>query len=527
MAPPAAGADRRTVALLCSDLGGEGCPVPAGELAASLRRGAPDVRVYVVERLCANPQAIGATLARLGAGRVLVGCRAGRRRRQEMRSALAAAGDSGASRAAVRIVDLSAAEGADPVVVAEQSLVALRSGLARLARAEVEAPLARRLVPRDGGVTRRDLFRTAGLTAQPVAHLRSKRCAAVLGCRLCTLACPEQAIRLEGSGVVVDATACTGCGACLGACREDALSLEDEVLGGYEAAVRSLVAELRRAGAGAAGVAFVCSKAHPVPLGGHSVPLEVPSLEVVSVGWLLGLRAAGVQASLVSCSDERCGRRRHELLALGDTLARWLGTGTLEGLAAATEGFGLREPDATVAPLRCRPGDGAAHPAGSRRIESPVAPLGEVTVSAAGCTACGLCSGACPTGSLTSVVEAERGVSLEFDAARCSACGACVAACPEGVVSLRRVVDAGSIAGGRHRIATAAAGGRCSSCGQPLAGGIVARLIGDRLAVSHPALAARLAEGRCSDCLLVGDGARGRAPAGLPSAEVGLSTMAQ
>jgi ferredoxin len=143
------------------------------------------------------------------------------------------------------------------------------------------------------------------------------------------------------------------------------------------------------------------------------------------------------------------------------------------------------------------------------RIESPAPPLGEISVAAERCSACACCALACPTGALAAKYSAEPTLMLAFDAAACFACGACVTACPEGAVSLERVADRASLPAGRRQVAQVAVGNRCRSCGRPLAGGLVAHVVGQRLAASHPEIAARLRQAdRCTDCLLYGPPAR-------------------
>jgi ferredoxin len=156
---------------------------------------------------------------------------------------------------------------------------------------------------------------------------------------------------------------------------------------------------------------------------------------------------------------------------------------------------GTREPPAACTVLP--PG------AEDRTLESPAAQLGEISVAADRCSACACCALACPTGALAAQYSAEPTLMLSFDAATCSACGACVSACPEAAVSLGRVADRASLPAGRLPVARVAVGDRCQSCGRPLAGGLVGHVVGQRLAASHPEVAARLRHaGRCTDCLL-------------------------
>ena len=68
----------QTVVLLCSDVSEVGpSPISAGAIAAALRRGAPQARIFVVENLCSGPATVSATLQTLEARRVAIGCRQG------------------------------------------------------------------------------------------------------------------------------------------------------------------------------------------------------------------------------------------------------------------------------------------------------------------------------------------------------------------------------------------------------------------------------------------------------------------
>lgn len=514
MGRPAGTPSGRTVALICSDLAAGTSPIPAGEMAASLRRNAPHVGVYVVEGLCANPPALVATLGRLGAVRVLVGCRAGGRQRGELQLALVRAG---LNRGAIRIPELSPAEDADPAVVAEHTRIVLLAALARLAHSDTGVPIPRRLVA-EGGVTRRSLFRTGGLTAEPVASVRAERCTSADGCAICTLACPPGALRRVGGRILVAHSACTGCGACLGVCPKEAISLGGETLEGFTAAARSVVAELARHER-SSGVSLRCSRAASPVLGGEAVPFVVPSLEMVSAGWLLQLQAAGLATGLVSCDEETCRHRRDELAEVCEQLSPLVEHRWRAGRLPAAQ-LELREPQASRCALGADVPPAIVTP--GRRVESPVAPLGEITVAAGRCSGCDLCARACPTGALTSRLAGPSRLVLAFDPAHCSTCGACVSACPERVLSLRPTVDSETLTGGSREIATVALAGRCNSCGRPLAAGIAEGLIGRRLETSHPLLAARFRSGRCADCLL------GEAMVGShASADVELSAVAE
>jgi len=174
--------------------------------------------------------------------------------------------------------------------------------------------------------------------------------------------------------------------------------------------------------------------------------------------------------------------------------------GALSSLATAAPGRTVRTPASPAAPAAGEePPTGAGSPE-PWRIDSAASPLGEIVIDATRCSACGCCARACPTGALAARERDGAALLLSVDA---SACGACVGACPEDAVSLRRVVDSSSLAGGRRALGEIGRAGRCRQCGQPLAGGLAAPVVGARLAGSHAQLAKRLSdEGRCAECLL-------------------------
>jgi len=60
------------------------------------------------------------------------------------------------------------------------------------------------------------------ISQRPQLHWIGNRC---LGCRTCLETCPNQALALTASGMVIDRERCQGCGACADACPSTALEL--------------------------------------------------------------------------------------------------------------------------------------------------------------------------------------------------------------------------------------------------------------------------------------------------------------
>jgi len=538
---PSTPKSEQTVVLLCSDISAGGPEaISAGDIALALRRHVPQSQVFIVDDLCSESTRVSAVLQSLRAHRVAVGCRKAAERRGEFLAQLRRAHIHPSG---VQIVDLMPAEGSDPVAVGEQSVARLRAALARLSRADLGAPVHDRLAPSTTGVSRRSLFGLGAIPRRPVAFFVEGRCERVSCCHACVEACPRGAIHLRDGRLVIDGATCTGCGACLSVCPSGAMSLNGLSIGELEAAASALVAAATRPRTGKPlGVAIVCAKAlADVPLGGSWLPLEVPSLEMVSAGWPLQILSAGAGVSLVGCHEAACHARAGELTRFcGDVLDRFaparrqlLGSpgrpqsvvlnGSEQRLPEPPASVKLREPEASAGALATlfarSPGSVSALPdegpttislkprterEARWRIESPMAPLGEITIDNARCSACGCCVLACPTGTLQASQKGGT-IAFSFESSACSACGGCVSSCPEGAVSLLRVLDSMSPDAGRQTIAEVSVGARCGACGQPLADGLVRSVLAPRLAGSHPGIAAWLRDGdRCGDCVLMG-----------------------
>jgi ferredoxin len=509
-----AGTAGSAVVLLCSDVCEVGAhPVRADVLAAGLATRSPGARVFVVERLCSDPAEAAEAMSRLGMARAVIGCRhisvRGDALYQQLRRV-------GLHPAGTELVDLMPAMDSTPVVVTKQSIALLWAALARVERADIVSAVRKRHALGSAEVSRRGLLHAGSIGRLAVASFAKGLCN-TQHCGACLEACPHGALSYEGEQVVVDATACTGCGACVSACRSGAMSLNGLSRFWLEAGAGALVAEARQSpGGSGCGVAIVCDASQAsVPVGGNWLPLKVPSLEMVSAGWLLQMLSFGVGVKVMGCDDNTCVNRGRDLErfcaevighAPGD-LAGSSARGPVASERPAAAGgavapIRLCEPEATVEALVALSAPPTAAHEAAWRVESSVAPLGEITLDPAGCSACDRCVVACPTSALCATREGAT-MAFSFEASACFACGSCVSACPEGAVGLRRVVDSVSLEAGRRPIAQVALGSCCESCGRRLGGGLVLRIVGHRLATSHPEIAARLQdETLCTDCLL-------------------------
>jgi len=416
-------------------------------LSFELRRDFPGLRIVVAPGICESRAAAARAGERLGARTVVVGCR--RARAIPAAAVFGSATGAGESVTTMRLVNLEAHDGADPTAVAEQAAARLRASLVAALCPGAEPPLVHSSRHARGSVARRRL---------------------------------------------VDAW------------RPDRAGVRTAGLVELEAVARALTGDARRLGLG---VVIVCPEAAPsVRLGGGSLPLEVPSLEVVTAGWLLRLLADGVDAEVLGCEDDSCAARAEALTGLRDQLVEVVGEGAgclrPPGAEPPSAHFTLHEPEATVSAMRALGRVARSTKGGAWRIESPAASLGEVGIAAEKCSACQCCVTACHTGALRADAGRVGSLRFVFDASLCPACGRCESVCPERAVSLRRVLDSATLGPPGIPIADVKSSPRCSRCGRPTAAGLTTTVVAERLSASHPRVVDRLRNASlCGDCLLL------------------------
>jgi ferredoxin len=539
------------VVVCCTDVGDVAAKAVAAmripiQIPTQNHSGTPRVDTVAGSRICAAPADLRQLTGRVADHRVVVACRDGFRQRDAIVHALRRAG---VPPSRIVIPDLSAARTDTVQGHGAEAGIRIRAAVVRAASIDTSIPIDERTARGPAKrVSRRSLFRIDLGAPKPVAQwnpgLRDSRT-----CAACVASCPVGALSLRGGAVHVDAEACTGCGACLSRC--PATTLGSLSRASFEAEAQVLVDESRRAGS-RFGVAITCSGAAPVALGQGWLPLAVPSLEAVTVGWPLQVAATGLAVALVDCGEPSCAERRRDLSQLfaqlraavgsapsrparpegtdrrrdagagdsvaGDAVAGGAAAGdaTSEGTVAKPLGPGglsFAEPGATLGALRAMrshadAGNDAAAAGFGRpdaapwRVESALAPTGAVAIDASRCAACGLCVRDCPTDALADEHEPGR-LTLSFDGSLCSACGACASICPNGAISVRCQVDSSLLDPRRQVMARVPTGALCRTCGGPLGAGLAIDVVAGRLAASHPAIADRLQRAdQCADCLL-------------------------
>jgi len=455
--------------------------------------------------VCKRRKALVEALSGLGPRRVVLGCRAASQARGELLAGLRRAG---VALSGCDIVELRAADDCEEHVAFEQSLALLRASTARVSSSDPKAPVSEQTSFSLGGFSRRSLFRGLELARRPVARHREGRCAGGVACTACVASCAHGALLTKAGRIFVDGQACTGCGACVVACRNGSFELPGADLAGISAAAGVLVDSIRGAGL-ATGIAITCQSSTSGPLLGHELlGLRVPSLEMVSAGWLLQLVSAGVGVQLVACGDDNCASRAGDLEAFVCELGKLLGFSTGVSLEPgdvprprAEPSIELREPEATTKALEHL---GALVPEQTGlRIGGPGCALGSVHIDETGCSLCGACTIVCPTGALKPSTNLSGLAVLSFDSGQCSACAACVAICPENVVTLERSLDTVRVAFGYAMVAVATdRAGTCEACGAELGVALSSQVL-RRSSGAHSRLA-RQVERICPDCRLSG-----------------------
>jgi ferredoxin len=412
-----------TAVLLC---GGTGLTADAFDCA----------RAVVVRDLCSNPAAAAATLRELAATRVvLVLCEHGPS--GDLVNALQRAGASTFG------IESIVAGGREPAEVA--LLVAgLVARLDALSPGDTGKP-----VLASKKFSRLALLQlTPVVTHVPVAVVDEAACVGSARCGVCADACPERAIDVSSRQPLIDITACTACGGCVPSCPHAALRLAGSSTGQIEAQLEQLLPA-------APGIVFACRSADVDAPPGWPV-VELPTLRLVSPGWLLQVRAHGVEARLAPCAGPCCsGVLESGAFAAG--LLNAIG----EPRRTEPARVHLAEPLATVdAVRRLAPRDTAVV------LEGASSPLGVLALAPERCTLCGACTTACPTNALQLRRDADE-VVLCHEPSACFACGRCAVACPEDALSVERAVDIARLNHGTLELVSAQVE-PCADCGREL-----------------------------------------------------------
>lgn len=513
--PPAAG--ERTAVLLCADLETLGHGLDLRAIQASLTAADPSVRVRVVPDLCRRPDRIAGVI-RTGSDRdrvsrlVLGLCG----RPPALAEVQAEARKAGLDPLGVELVNLGThAARVHPRPQPTAKAAILLAGVVAKARA-FGGSRAENLKPvLPAVVSRRSLVSLTLLEYQAVPSAQAERCRVEQGCRECIRLCPFDALDLEDGAIRLAKSRCTACGVCVTACPHEVIDFP----GAAPEQIGAQIATLLSTPVGEVGpraILIVCRHgaraleglaARGVSYPPQWLPIEVPSLAMVPATWLLGCIALGAAAvAVIRCpegcdgpqtrSDEAVDYCRTLLGRLGDEEGRIRllpnddavlidALNTLPAGASAVDTPAGSDIDLFAYHSRARTVLGLVDreqaPA-SVSFAHAASPFGFLEV-AAGCTLCGDCARACPTGAL--LLEADGDAVLSLDAARCTACEQCLPTCPEpGVLRVRRATDRERLSRGRTPLIRDRYR-RCVVCGEPIAPEAMLRRITALLGGEH------------------------------------------
>jgi ferredoxin len=391
----------------------------------------------VVDDLCERPAAAAAALRAAATSRVVLGiCE--RRPSAELEAALRRAGAAPFGVEAVCLAGRKPQDAARLLAAAHAKLDALPAG-------ERGRPTLN-----GSAISRRTLLSPGGaLTRARVAVLDESRCAGTTRCDICVERCPVGAIAAATPFPSIEPAACTACGRCVPRCPHGALHLTGAGTTQIEAQLEHLVTAVE-------GIVFACAAADAGAPPTDWALVELPTLALVSPGWILQLRTRGVEVRLDPCQGVCCAGAR----AVRDCADRVLERAVTTGLHDRWR-IRLTEPRATADAIGRL---ASAHSAGV--LEAEASPLGILTLDAERCTLCGACAAACPTDALWLSETAEQS-ALQLRAEACVACGRCAAVCPEDAVDIRSGIDFARLEQGTVDLASAARE-VCARCGADL-----------------------------------------------------------
>ena len=517
----------KTLVLLCQDLASLGQGLDLAAIQAGLQDRTPAVQVQVVPDLEHRLEGLASLVQESGAARLVLGLCAGQHRTPELQAQVRKAG---LDPLGVEVLDLGAwaAPVHPPSQATAQAQLLLTAAVAR-ARAFPGSRPANVKPHLPSRLSRRALFTLSRLEYRTVPSLLARRCAAPAGCRLCAAACPRAALKAENGRITLDKLACDGCGLCVSACPREAIAFPGHAPAQLAAQIQTLldptVTELWPRG-----ILFTCPGSTPglarqaqwdgaLPAGW--LPVALPCLGMVLASWPLACLALGAGAVALAPCPGRCPFAQEGVIAgrvaycrellhlLGDDPER---VRLVQSLADLPPLLAMApQPPAIPAPLHpASPAPDAAaqvhlhlaQTAGTPTdvsLRHPHAPFGLVQVTN-GCTGCGVCATACPSGAL--LLERSDGhLTLSFDAALCTACGQCLPVCPEAahdVLSLERVTDLRRLAEGRVPLYEDREW-RCERCGTPIAPEGMLRRIEALLGDEHATTLGMIAR-YCPEC---------------------------
>ena len=322
-------------------------------------------------------------------------------------------------------------------------------------------------------------------------------------CRRCVEVCPAGAVRSVDGAISIDHYLCQGCGGCALVCPAEAITMtqlsRDEML----VRLQSLLQARREDAQSPPALVISDGRTSEHTLSGrnemddvNTVILEVDHIAFVGADMLLAALAFGAENILVACGPETPRSITTAVEREVDTasaIVRGLGMpeGTIKFVAASSQNIAIG--GALGMPFHPKPQPGrvplkpATFPSGHDRralirlasrclydrseVSGPRlnlphgSPFGAVT-AAGDCTLCMACTGACPSGALSTNGDLPQ---LVFRESLCHQCGICEEICPEKALRLEPGLSCDLVAVEGPVVLRQAEPFRCVECGVPFA----------------------------------------------------------
>ena len=299
-------------------------------------------------------------------------------------------------------------------------------------------------------------------------------------CKLCTGACPVEAIADSDGTLKINKSACTGCGTCVSACPHGAVSYPGYSVAELEREIEGLLSN--NVGLTNRVLAIVCQSclnADDTSLTAISpsmFTIKVPSLAIVSPLLLLHAFNMGTDGIVLIHDEENCsskmpaGSLNKNIHFVQQLFNRWqidkkrieyvnkanssdvtlcselhrfnemvieLGHTPFHSMAGSMTFEGMYSLVAIIKEM-----DAKLRLSNEGVFADECVPFGSVNINQSHCTGCSICAQSCPTGAIsTQISDDSSNLKLEFQHNKCITCGICVSICPEKCITSRKVLD--------------------------------------------------------------------------------------
>ncbi len=274
-------------------------------------------------------------------------------------------------------------------------------------------------------------------------------------CSRCLDVCDAEAIRSNGTVIVVEPHLCQGCGSCALACPTGALSVAAPSRADLLQNIRQALAKTLGDGSVVRVIELVGLEAVQLAVTDHEVNIAVPALAAFGEELWFAALAAGAKSIVLQPSrrmPKKSLRLLRERIAIANTVMQNCGRGEFViRLASDHEDHAVawhrtvEQPTGTTslpvnqAPLKrvlLNEALDALYPSSGTRAALPEgATLGSIDVERDRCVLCSSCARVCPTATIRYEEDA-RSARLLFLEANCIQCGACARICPTEAIRL-------------------------------------------------------------------------------------------